>query len=192
MLMPGDVAEAMTQPENVWRVLSSPGSGRATRNIERSALYILSFAHRQALARPAHLHPPATPRTRRHRSSARACARHPRRGEPRLEVRLPDCSTAYQSERAPHVRLTSRRRCAIGAIIQTTRPEGRRRARTGAISKAARRDGQSLAAARARRAFRSAAVSREPVLADGRRLDQGDRGDRWAVLCPHSCRTEAP
>src|SRR6266850_1978010 len=32
----------------------------------------------------------------------------------------------------------------------------------------------------------------QPVLADGRRLDQAIGGYRWAVLCPPQLRTEAP
>jgi len=123
MLMPGDVAEAMTQPENVWRCARAwirPGDAHIG---AQRAVHFHSLI-RQALARPAHLHRRRQPRTRRHRSSARACARHPRRGEPRLEVRLPGLARQLPvGTRAPHVGSNRRRRCALAP---SSRPPTRR------------------------------------------------------------------
>jgi 3-(3-hydroxy-phenyl)propionate hydroxylase len=186
MLMPGDPAEAMTQPENVWRVLApwiSPGDAV----LERAAVYTFhSLIARKWRDRclliagdAAHQTPPFL--------GQGMCAGI--RDAANLAWKLGDerLLDTYQSEREPHVRVFIEEALRLGAILQTTDPKV-----------AAERDRRFLESGKEEMVNLSprlgpgfhlgrsgeGEVFPQPVLADGRRLDEAIGGYRFAVLTP--------
>ncbi len=187
MLMPGDTPEAMTRPETVWRLLEPwlrPGDAR----IERSALYTFHslIATRWRDRRlfiagdAAHQTPPFL--------GQGMCAGI--RDAANLAWKFADgfpggrLLDTYQSEREPHVRVYIEEALRLGAIIQTTDPRI-----------AAERDCKFLEGGKEEMVnlspplgpgFHSGGseIFPQPVLPDGRRLDEAIGGYRFAVLSP--------
>jgi 3-(3-hydroxy-phenyl)propionate hydroxylase len=186
MLMPGDAPEAMTRPETVWRLLEPwlrPGDAR----IERSALYTFHslIATRWRNRRlfiagdAAHQTPPFLGQGMCAGIRDAANLAWKFADEPLLDT--------YQSEREPHVRVYIEEALRLGAIIQTTDPRI-----------AAERDRKFLEGGKEEMVNLSpplgpgfhcgrGEIFPQPVLPDGRRLDEAIGGYRFAVLSPFQC-----
>lgn len=191
MLMPGDVAEDMTRPESVWRLLAPwlrPGDAR----IERGALYTFHslvatrWRDRRLLIAgdAAHQTPPFLGQgmcagVRDAANLAWKLARVARGHAPDALL------DTYQSERAAHARVFIETAVRLGNIIQTTDP-----------AVAAARDRRFLESGKEEIANLSpplgpgfhagtapaGEVFPQPRLADGRRLDAAIGGYRFALL----------
>lgn len=182
MLMPGDDAAAMTRPETVWRLLA-PWLKAGDARIERGAVYTFHsliarrWRDRRLLIAgdAAHQTPPFL--------GQGMCAGI--RDAANLAWKFGDerLLDTYQSEREPHVRVFIEEALRIGNIIQTTDP-----------AVAAERDRRFLEGGREEMVNLSPALGPgyhedgriypQPVLPDGRRLDEAIGGYRFAVLSP--------
>lgn len=180
MLMPGDEPEAMTRPENVWRVLAPwlrPGDAL----LERAAVYTFhsliarKWRDRRLLIAgdAAHQTPPFL--------GQGMCAGI--RDAANLAWKLGDdrLLDTYQSEREPHVRVYIEEALRLGAIIQTTDAQvaaerDRRFLQTG------KEEMVNLSPRLGPGFHRDGEVFPQPVLPDGRRLDEAIGGYRFAVL----------
>ena len=190
MLMPGDVAEKMTEPATVWRLLERwvrRGDGR----IERAAVYTFhSLVARRWRDRriliagdAAHQTPPFL--------GQGMCAGIRDAANLAWKLKQPEFLDSYQSEREPHVRVYIEEALRLGAIIQTTDPKvaaerDRRFLETG------KEQMVNLSPPLGPGAHFDGRVFPQPMLADGRRLDQAIGGYRWAVLCPAQLRVGTP
>jgi 3-(3-hydroxy-phenyl)propionate hydroxylase len=180
MLMPGDPAEAMTQPEHVWRVLApwiQPGDA----TLERAAVYTFhSLIARRWRDRNVFIAGDAAHQTPPFLGQG-MCAGI--RDAANLAWKLGDerLLDTYQSEREPHVRVYIEEALRLGAIIQTTDPKV-----------AAERDRRFLESGKEEMVNLSprlgpgfhhdGEIFPQPVLPDGRRLDEAIGGYRFAVL----------
>jgi 3-(3-hydroxy-phenyl)propionate hydroxylase len=180
----------MTQPENVWRVLEPwirPGDAQ----IERSAVYTFHslIAKRWRDRRifiagdAAHQTPPFL--------GQGMCAGIRDAANLAWKFACPDWLDSYQSERAPHVRVYIKEALRLGAIIQTTDPKVAAE-RDRRYLEGGKEEMVNLSPPLGPGAHCDGRVFPQPVLADGRRLDEAIGGSRWAVLCPPQLRTEAP
>ena len=180
MLMPGDAAEAMTHPQNVWRLLA-PWIRPGDAVLERAAVYTFhsliarKWRDRRLLIAgdAAHQTPPFL--------GQGMCAGI--RDAANLAWKFADerLLDTYQSEREPHVRVYIEEALRLGAIIQTTDPEV-----------AAERDRRFLEGGKEEMVNLSprlgpgfhhdGEIYPQPVLPDGRRLDEAIGGYRFAVL----------
>ena len=188
MLMPGDVAETMTQPENVWRVLE-PWIRPGDAEIERSAVYTFHsliarrWRDRRILIAgdAAHQTPPFL--------GQGMCAGIRDAANLAWKFNSPEWLDSYQSEREPHVRVYIEEALRLGAIIQTTDPkvaaERDRRYLDGG-----KEEMVNLSPPLGPGAHFDGRVFPQPVLADGRRLDEAIGGYRWAVLSPFAVKTD--
>lgn len=188
MLMPGDDPAQMTRPENVWRLLSRwlrPHQAR----LDRSAIYVFHsliarrWRNRRLLIAgdSAHQTPPFLGQGMctgiRDAANLAWKLAAVRRGAPDSLL------DTYQSERAPHARRFIEQAMELGRIIQTTDPDlaaarDRRLARDGVgeIVNLSPRLGAGLHCGAA-----GGLVPPQPVLSDGRRLDDAI-GPRFALL----------
>lgn len=198
MLMPGDDAETIARPESMWRLLApwiKPGDAR----IERSAVYTFHslIAKRWRDRRlfiagdAAHQTPPFL--------GQGMCAgiRDAANLGWKLEKVIRGIASdslleTYQSEREPHVRVFIETAVRLGNIIQTTDPQV-----------AAERDRAFLEGGREEMVNLSpplgpgfhlgrGEIFPQPVLADGRRLDEAVGGYRFALLSPWKVETDIP
>jgi 3-(3-hydroxy-phenyl)propionate hydroxylase len=183
MLMPGDAPESMTRPETVWRLLQPwlrPGDAR----LERSAVYTFHsliakrWRDRRLLIAgdAAHQTPPFL--------GQGMCAGIRDAANLAWKFSHERLLDSYQSEREPHVRVYIEEALRLGAIIQTTDPRV-----------AAERDRRFLEGGKEEMVNLSpplgpgfhagnSEIFPQPVLADGRRLDEAIGGYRFAVLAP--------
>ncbi len=183
MLMPGDDAETMTRPETVWRLLAPwlrPGDAR----LERGAVYAFhSLIAKRWRARrlliagdAAHQTPPFL--------GQGMCAGIRDAANLAWKFARKDLLDTYQSEREPHVRVFIEEALRLGNIIQTTDPRV-----------AAERDRRFLEGGKEEMVNLSpplgpgfhrgrGEIFPQPLLADGRRLDEAIGGYHFAVLCP--------
>ena len=181
MLMPGDVAETMTEPDTVWRLLA-PWIQSGDALLERAAVYTFhslvarKWRDRRLLIAgdAAHQTPPFL--------GQGMCAGI--RDAANLAWKLTDdrLLDTYQSEREPHVRVYIEEALRLGAIIQTTDPQvaaerDRRFLETG------KEEMVNLSPRLGPGFHRDAGeIFPQPVLPDGRRLDAAIGGYRFAVL----------
>jgi 3-(3-hydroxy-phenyl)propionate hydroxylase len=190
MLMPGDAPDAMTRPEEVWRLLA-PWIRPGDAVLERAAVYTFhsliarKWRDRRLLIAgdAAHQTPPFL--------GQGMCAGI--RDAANLAWKFADerLLDTYQSEREPHVRVYIEEALRLGAIIQTTDPKV-----------AAERDRRFLESGKEQMVNLSprlgpgfhhdGEIFPQPVLPDGRRLDEAIGGYRCAVLCPERLRVDAP
>jgi 3-(3-hydroxy-phenyl)propionate hydroxylase len=201
MLMPGDAAESMAQPDTVWRLLA-PWIRPGDAILERAAVYTFhSLIARKWRDRrlfiagdAAHQTPPFLGQgmcagIRDAANLAWKLAAETHFGSAHLGPALLD---TYQSEREPHVRIYIEEALRLGAIIQTTDPKV-----------AAERDRRFLATGKEEMVNLSprlgpgfhregGEIFPQALLPDGRRLDQAIGGYRFAVLCPERLRVDSP
>ena len=182
MLMPGDVAETMTQPENVWRLLEpwiQPGDAR----LERSAVYTFHslIAKRWRDRRlfiagdAAHQTPPFL--------GQGMCAGIRDAANLAWKFSHEHLLSTYQSEREPNVRVYVEEALRLGAIIQTTDPQVAAE-RDRRFLESGKEEMVNLSPPLGPGAHHDGRIFPQPVLPDGRRLDEAIGGYRWAVLCP--------
>ena len=190
MLLPGEAPAEMTRPETLWRLLSrwvTPDDAV----LERPACYTFHSVVARGWRRgrlliagdAAHQTPPFL--------GQGMCAGI--RDASNLAWKLADVVRGrapaslldtYESERAPHVREFIEAAVRLGGVIQTTDPEAARRrdaemrARPLAFTTPAPRLGPGAHAGGEGPAGR---IGEQPVLGDGRRLDDA-AGDRHALL----------
>lgn len=191
--MPGDDAETITRPENLWRLLE-PWIRPLDARLERSAEYTFHSliatrwrAERLFIAASAaHRTPPffgegmcAGIRDAANLAWKLARAAKGQAGDALLDT--------YQTECEPHVRLVIEQAVRLGGILQTTDP-----------MVAAERDRRFMQAGKAEMVNLSPALGPsahagrtpageifpQPMLPDGRRLDAAIGGYRFALLLP--------
>lgn len=189
MLMPGDEAEAMTRPESVWRLLAPwlrPGDAR----LERGAVYafhsLIAMRWRDRrlfiAGDAAHQTPPFL--------GQGMCAGI--RDAANLAWKFTDdrLLDSYQTEREPHVRVFVEEALRLGNIIQTTDP-----------AVAAERDRRFLEGGKEEMVNLSpplgpgyhhdGRIYPQPMLPDGRHLDEAIGGYQFALLCPKDISVKA-
>ena len=183
MLMPGDDAETVAQPESMWKLLSpwiAPGDAR----IERSAVYTFHslIARRWRDRRlfiagdAAHQTPPFL--------GQGMCSGIRDAANLAWKFSYQNLLDTYQSEREAHVRVFIETAVRLGNIIQTTDPQV-----------AAERDRRFLEGGKEEMVNLSpplgpgfhldgGEIFPQPMLPDGRRLDAAIGGYHFALLCP--------
>ena len=187
MLMPGDVAQTMTHPENVWRVLE-PWIRPGDAEIERAAVYTFHslIAKRWRDRRifiagdAAHQTPPFL--------GQGMCAGIRDAANLAWKFAYPQWLDSYQSEREPHVRVYIEEALRLGAIIQTTDAQVAAE-RDRRYLEGGKEEMVNLSPPLGPGAHFDGRVFPQPVLADGRRLDEAIGGYRWAVLSPFPVET---
>ena len=185
MLMPGDDPERMTQPETVWRLLS-PWLAPSDARLERGAVYTFHslIAKRWRDRRlfiagdSAHQTPPFL--------GQGMCAGI--RDAANLAWKFADEALldSYQSEREPHVRVFIEEALRLGSILQTTDPQVAE-ARDRRFLESGKEEMINLSPPLGP-GFHAGGgdIFPQPVLPDGRRLDEAIGGYCFAVLCPKS------
>jgi len=199
MLMPGDVAEEMTRPEAVWRLLA-PWLGPDDAALERGAVYTFHslvatrWRDRRLLigGDAAHQTPPflgqgmcAGIRDAANLAWKLARVAAGRSGEALLDT--------YQSEREPHARAFIAEAVRLGGILQTTDPAVAA-ARDRRFRETGREEMVNLSPRLGSGAHAgpppAGEIFPQPLLADGRRLDAAIGGYRFAVLAPRARHAE--
>jgi 3-(3-hydroxy-phenyl)propionate hydroxylase len=184
MLMPGDDPATMTEPATVWRLLA-PWLAPGDATLERGAVYTFhSLVARRWRDRrlfiagdSAHQTPPFL--------GQGMCSGI--RDAANLAWKLAEGRflDTYQSEREPHVRVFIDEALRLGNIIQTTDPSVAA-ARDRRFAESGKEEMVNLSPALGPGVHSDGRIHPQPVLPDGRRLDDAIGGYRFAVLSPEA------